>query len=110
MPQTCGYYSEQGHISSIEIKARSVLNRMTRFKYILDRRSLEKIYISNIGPIMEYGHVIWDDGNQTDLDRFVMVQKDAACVVTGATARYSTVLLMKDVAWAPLYFRRRSPH
>ena len=96
------------HISSIEIKARSVLNRMTRFKYILDRRSLERIYISNIRPIMEYGDAIWAGGNQTDLDRLEMVQKDAARVVTGATARCSTALLMKDVAWAPLQSRRRS--
>jgi hypothetical protein len=47
------------HISSIENKARSVLNQMSRFKYILDRRSLERIYISNIRPILEYGDTIW---------------------------------------------------
>jgi hypothetical protein len=47
------------HISSIENKARSVLNQMSRFKYILDRRALERIYISNIRPILEYGDTIW---------------------------------------------------
>ena len=96
------------YISSIETKARSVLNRMTRFKYILDRRCLERIYIFNIRPIMECGDAISADDNQTDLERLEMVQKDAAWVVTGATVRCSTVLLMKDVAWAPLQSRRRS--
>jgi hypothetical protein len=96
------------HISSIENKARSVLNRMSRFKYILDRRSLERVYMCNIRPIMEYGDAIWAGGNQTDLDRLEMVQKDAARVVTGATARCSTALLMKDVAWPSLQSRRRS--
>ena len=86
------------HISSIENKAKSVLNRMSRFKYILDRRSLERVYMCNIRPIMEYGDAIWAGGNQTDLDRLEMVQKDAARVVTGATTRCITALLMKDVA------------
>ena len=36
-----------------------------------------------------------------------MVQKDAARVVTGATARYSTALLMEDVGWPSLQSRRK---
>jgi len=96
------------HISSIEFKTTSLLNRMTRFKYILDRRSLERIYICNIRPLMEYRDAIWAGGDQPDLDRLEMVQKDAARVVTGATARCSTVLLMKDVTWALLQSTRRS--
>ena len=75
---------------------------MSQFKYILDRRSLERIYITNIRPITEYGDAIWASGNQTDLDRLEMVQKNASRVVTGATAHCSTALRMRDVAWAPL--------
>ena len=56
---------------------------------------------------MEYGDVIWAGGNQSDLDGLDMVQKDAARVVTGATARRSTTLLMNDVAWPSLQSRRR---
>ena len=95
------------HICAIEKKARSILNRLSQCKYTLDRRSLERVYISNIRPIMEYGDVIWAGGNQTDLDGLDMVQKDAARVVTGATARCSTTLLMNDVAWPSLQSRRR---
>ena len=90
------------HICAIEKKARSILNRLSQCKYTLDRRSLERVYMSNIIPIMEYGDVIWAGGNQTDLDGLDMVQKDAARVVTGATARCCTTLLMNDVAWPSL--------
>ena len=99
--------SWHNHICSIEKKARSVLNRLSQFKYTLDRRSLERVYMSNIRPIMEYGDVIWAGGNQTDLERLDMIQKDAARVVTGATARCSTELLSIDVSWPSLQSRRR---
>jgi hypothetical protein len=46
---------------------------------------------------MEYADIVWAGGNVTDLDKLEMVQKDAARVVTGATARCSTSLLMDDI-------------
>ena len=94
------------HICSIEEKAKSRINRLSQFKYRLDRRSLERVYISNIRPIMEYGDVIWAGGNIGDLDKLDM-QKNAARVVTGATARCDTSTLMNDVAWPMLASRRR---
>ena len=45
---------------------------------------------------------------RTSLGTNILVQKDAARVVTGAIARCCTVLLIKDVAWAPLQSRRQS--
>jgi hypothetical protein len=96
------------HISSIENRARSVLNRMSQYKYTLTRRSLERIYFAYIRPIMEYADIVWAGGNVTDLDKLEMVQKDAARVVTGATARCSTSLLMDDTGWSTLSCRRRN--
>lgn len=95
------------HICAIEKKARSVLVRLSQFKYTLDRRSLERVYMSNIRPIMEYADVVWAGGNHADLDKLDMVQKDAARVITGATARCSTHPLMEDVGWPSLASRRR---
>ena len=33
---------------------------MRKFKYDLDRKALETIYISFIRPVLEYADVIWD--------------------------------------------------
>ena len=57
-----------------------------KFNYKLDRISLERVYISNIRLIVEYGDVIWACGNNCDLDQLEMVQEEAARMVTGATA------------------------
>ena len=48
---------------------------------------------------MEYANVVWSGGNSTDLDKLEMIQRDAARVVTGATARCSTILLMDEIGW-----------
>ena len=36
------------------------INVMRKFKFLLDRKSLETIYISFIRPILEYGDVVSD--------------------------------------------------
>jgi hypothetical protein len=33
---------------------------MRKFKFMLDRRTLEKIYLTFIRPLLEYGNVVWD--------------------------------------------------
>jgi len=44
----------------------------------------------------------------SDLERLGKIQKDAARVVTDATARCNTELLMRDVAWPSPAARRQS--
>jgi hypothetical protein len=85
------------HISNVTVQARSAVNRLRPYKFKLDRRSLELIYISSIRPLMEYGDVVWAGGNIGDLEKLESIQIDAARVITGATARCSTSLLFKDV-------------
>ena len=38
------------------------INVMRKFKFFLDRKSLETIYI----PILEYGDVVWDNFTQQE--------------------------------------------
>ena len=45
-------------ISYIKEKAWARINIMRRLKFVLDRKSLETIYISFIRPILEYGNEI----------------------------------------------------
>ena len=58
---------------------------MKILKFVLDRISLETLYLSFISPLLEYSDVIWDNGSnaeKTELDKF---QYEAARIATGAT-------------------------
>ena len=80
---------------------------MRRLKLVLDRKSLEVIYISFIRPILEYGDNVWDNCTQyekrRELDR---IQNEAARIVTGATALVSLQSLYDEVGWESLQSRR----
>jgi len=78
---------------------------MTPYQYKLNRRSLELIHKSSIRPLMEYVAIVLPGGNIGDLES---IQLDAARVVTGATARCSTSLLIEDVGWPTSASRRRA--
>ena len=49
------------HIDLITKKAFIRINILRKFKYILDRKTLEKIYLTFIRPIVEYADVVWDN-------------------------------------------------
>jgi hypothetical protein len=58
---------------------------MRKFKFILDRRTLEKIYLTFIRPLLEYGDVVWDCKTDYLTNKLESVQAEAARVVTGGT-------------------------
>ena len=62
---------------------------MHRLKVVLDRKSLEVIYISFIRPILEYGDTLWDNCTQYEKRELDRIQNEAARIVTGATALVS---------------------
>jgi hypothetical protein len=78
---------------------------MRTLKYKLDRLSLERIYLGFIRPILEYGDIVWDSPLEV-LNSLDMVQKTAARIVVGATARSSTQGLVNETAWESLSKRR----
>ena len=51
------------HIHSIVDKAYRRLNILRKYRFLLDRFSLETIYMSYIRPILEYGDIAWDNSN-----------------------------------------------
>ena len=52
------------HIKSITDKAWKRINIIRKFKFKLDRKSLETIYIAFIRRLLEYGDIIWDNCTQ----------------------------------------------
>ena len=90
------YLSNDGswhkQISYIKEKALARINIMRRLKFVLDRKSLETIYISFIRPILEYGNEIWDNCQQYEKDDLEKVQIEAARIATGTTKLVSIAL------------------
>ena len=66
------------HIEYIKEKAWAMINVMRKFKYTLDRKSLETIYITFIRPILEYADIIWDNCTQQEKNYLEKIQLEAA--------------------------------
>ena len=74
---------------------------MRKFKFLLDRKSLETIYFSFIRPILEYGDVVWDNCTQQEKQDIEKIQIEAARIVTGTTKLVQLILYMRKQAGKP---------
>ena len=81
---------------------------MKSLQFILDRRTLEIIYISYIRPILEYASIVWDGCTQGDEYRLENVQLAAARVVSGAMKTTPIVKLYEETGWESLSKRRET--
>ena len=54
-------------------------------KFRLDRLSLEKLYLSFIRPLLEYGDVVWDPDNVYLINILEKVQIEAMRIISGGT-------------------------
>ena len=95
------------HISEITIKANKMINIMKSLKFILDRNTLETIYISFIRPILEYGSPVWSGCTASDEEKLEHVQLSAARIVTGAMQGTSNAKLYEEIGWLSLAERRK---
>jgi hypothetical protein len=97
------------HTEETAKKAKKCLGVIRHLKHKLDRGSLETLYTSFVRPIIEYADVVWDvpADNRHTLDVLDKVQKEAAKIVSGATARCTTQELHDELSWEPLAARRR---
>ena len=80
------YFSEDcswhKHIDYIKDKAWTRINLMRKFKYELDRKALESVYISFIRPVLEYADVIWDNCTQKEKQDLEKIQIKATRIAT----------------------------
>ena len=80
----------------LQDKAFKRLGALRRHKFNLDRRSLSKLYLTFIRPLLEYGDIIWDNCSIENKRNLENIQLDAARVLTGATKLCSTQKLYND--------------
>ena len=80
---------------------------MRRLKYVLERKSLEIIYISFIRPLLEYSDVVWDNCTNYEKEEIERIQYEAARIVSGCTKLVSISDLLLEINWETLTERRR---
>ena len=80
---------------------------MRKLKFILDRRSLERLYFAYIRPLLEYGDVVWCNIPNYLMQRLENINVEAARIVTGATKLVSISKLYEDICWTTLDCRRK---
>ena len=98
--------SWKSHLDSILAKAWSRVNVLRKFKFILDRKSLEMLYFSYIRPILEYSDIVWDNLTESLTNDLEKLQIEMARIVTGATKLVSLDKLYRETGWEKLSVRR----
>ena len=95
------------HISIILKTAWRRIGILRSLKFILSRVNLERMYISFVRPLLEYGDVIWDNCTSYLKNSIESIQHEAARIVVGATKLCSIHNLLSDLKWDSLAERRR---
>ena len=62
------------HMEYIKSKAWKRINIMRKLKFILDRRSLQTIYLTFIRPLLEYANVVWDNCTLYEVNELEKIQ------------------------------------
>ena len=94
--------NETKTITPLKLNGRS----LRKFKCILDRKTLETIYITFIRPLLDYADVVWDTKTQILINKLENVQVEAARIVTGGTRLVSLSNLYFETGWEKLKDRR----
>ena len=79
---------------------------MRKLKFLLDRRSLEIIYVFFIRSLLEYADVVWDNCTLYEVNALEEIQLETARLVTGTTRLVSLEILYKETGWETLEVRR----
>ena len=85
------------NLYKLVIKAGRRLDILSYLMYRLDRKSLEKMLISYVRPILEYGDIMFS--NMTDEQSLLIenVNKRAGKIISGATAGTSTSIIYDEL-------------
>ncbi len=96
------------HIREITVKAKRKVDNMRGLMYKLDRITLEKMYMTFVRPILEYGSMVWLNCQDKDKKLLEDVQLEAARVVTSAVRGTSHQIIYDACNWETLEKRRNT--
>ena len=95
------------HVFKLIDKANKRLFILRKYKYLLPRIALERIYISMIRPVLEFGNVIYDSMSLSTGRAIETIQRQAAIIITGAYRHTSHDSLLSELGWQSLSVRRK---
>ena len=72
---------------------------MSQLKHILDRKSLETMYLSFVRPVMEYGNVVWGGSYDCDIQKLEKINIDERRLLTGAPANSNIAMLYEETSF-----------
>ena len=96
------------HVNTVIASASKMVSSLRKFKFLLSRTILSKIYVMYIRPILEYSSDVWDNCTYEISDKLEMVQLEAARIVSGLPMYASRSSLYFETGWEPLITRRRN--
>ena len=102
--QQSGRWREQ--IESMAGRARKRIDILRSLSKRLLRRSLEKLFLIYIRPLLEYGSIVWNNCTKEEEEILEKIQREAARLVCGAKRGTSHEELYREVAWEKLKERR----
>jgi hypothetical protein len=104
----CSTMKWNQHISNICHRSGQRNSILRKLKFRLPRKTLEKLYLQMIRPILEYCDVIFDGCGTVQSQKLESVQYDAARTCLGALRTTSRKSLLEETGWEPLSVRRKS--
>ena len=100
---TCNW---NDHVRNISDKACIRLKLLRALKFRVSRKSLEKMYIAFVRPLIEYSDIVWDNCSMETKKQLDAIHVEAARIITGATKLCSIDNLYSELGWESLQSRR----
>ena len=98
------------HVNNISLKAWTRVNLLRALKFRVSRKSLEKLYISFIRPLLEYSDSVWDNCSSESKKQLEAIHTESARIVSGATKLCSIDKLFVELGWELLQSHRKKKH
>ena len=80
-------------------KAWKRIGLLRSLNHHLNRPCLEKMYMSFIRPLLEYGDILWDNCTNQQKSDIESVQNEAARIVSGATKYCNIQSMLAKLKW-----------
>ena len=95
------------HIKRKCEKVSKPLTVLYKYKYILPHIAFERLYLSMILPVLEYGDIIYDNCSNLAGQTIEQIQRHAALICTGAYRHTENQSLLQELGWETIASRRK---
>ena len=95
---TCNW---NDHVCNISDKACIRLNLLRALKFRVSRKSLEKMYIAFVCPLIEYSDIVWDNCSMETKMQLDAIHTEAARIITGQQNYATSTICTENLAGSP---------